>query len=114
VRDLLVSVLAAALLAALGLAALAAVTLAPWVVALQLADARRRSAAGWGAAALAGSGLALAVGLVLHQAGAGTALAAGALLVLAWAVPVALWRSGLPAQDRVGAHQQGAAARPGR
>jgi hypothetical protein len=105
VRDLLLSVLAAAALVALGLAALAAVTLAPFVVALQAADARHRSAARWGAAALAGSGAALAAALVLLVTGAPAALAALAAAALAWTVPAVLWRSG-PGARPVGAHQQ--------
>jgi len=104
VRDLLVSVLAAAVITALGLAALSAVTLAPWLVALQAADTRRRSAAGWGAAALAGSAAALAVATGLLLVGAPVVLVSLAAVVLAWAVPVGLWRAG-PGARPLGAHQ---------
>jgi len=104
VRDLVLPVLAAAVFVALGLAALSAVTLAPFVVALQLADARRRSAAAWGAAALAAAGAALGVALVLLLAGGHPVVAGLAGAALAWAVPAVLWRSG-PGTRPVGAHQ---------
>jgi hypothetical protein len=105
VRDLLLSVLAAAALTALGLAALSAVTLAPFVVTLQLADARRRSAAGWGAAALAGSGVSLAVAVGVLLAGGPSTVAGLAALAGSWAVPSAVWRSGAADPSRIGAHQ---------
>jgi hypothetical protein len=105
VVDLLVSVLAASVLAALALAALAAVTLAPFVVALQAADARHRSAARWGALALAGSGTALAAGAVLHGLGARGLVAGPAVLVLAWAAPLAARRARAGDPDLLGVHR---------
>ena len=103
-RDLLLSVLAAAVLVTVGLAALAALTLVPFVVALQAADARCRSTARWGAAALAGSIAALAVALGLLVIGTPPAVAALVAAALAWTVPAVLWRAGRGARP-LGAHQ---------
>jgi hypothetical protein len=105
VRDLVLSVVAASALAALGLAALAALTLAPFVAALQVADARHRSAARCGAAARAGSGAALTLALVLLLKGVPPAVAGLLALVVAWAVPAAVWRSPAGDRSRIGAHQ---------
>ena len=89
--DLLLAALVFPLLVALGLALLAALTLVPFVVALQMADARRFSTARWGAVAITCSlvGLALAALVVRSD----TLPTAGALvpLALTWGGPAALW-----------------------
>ena len=59
--DTLLAAIVFAVIVAVGLAGLAAVTLVPFVLALQMADARRFSTARWGAVTLAGSLLGLAV-----------------------------------------------------
>jgi hypothetical protein len=58
VLDLLVSVVLVVLVAAVGLALAVALTVAPFVVAVDMAERRRFSTARWGGLALAGSGLA--------------------------------------------------------
>ena len=108
--DLLLAVVAAGLLVALALALLSAVTLAPFVVALQLAEARRFSTARWGALALAGVGVALLVALVLVRGDRVSLPVALLALLLAWGVPAGLWL--LTEQDtgfggRAGRHEQG-------
>lgn len=67
--DLLAATAVFTALVALGLAALAAVTLVPFVLTLQRAQARRLSSARWGAVSLVGSLVALALFLLLVREG---------------------------------------------
>lgn len=106
--DLLLAAVSLSLICALGLALLAAVTLAPFVVALQMADARAFSAARWGTVTLAGSLLGLAVALLVYRSGSLANIAALLPLLLTWAGPGALWLlSGEEALigGRAGAHE---------
>jgi type II secretory pathway component PulK len=91
VLDLLLAVVAVAVLVAVALALLAAVTLVPFVVALQMADARRFSTARWGAVALLGSALGLAAALVVLRAERVPDLVGLLPLALTWLGPGALW-----------------------
>ena len=68
--ELLLAVVWTALLVVVALALLSAVTLAPFVVGLQMAEARRFSTARWGALTLAGVGVAMMLALVLLRGGA--------------------------------------------
>lgn len=88
--DLLLAVGAAALIVAVGLALLTAVTLAPFVVGLQLAEARGLSTARWGALTLAGVGMALLLALVLVSGDRVATPLAMLPLLLAWGGPAAL------------------------
>ena len=106
--DLLLAVGAAALLVAGGLALLTAVTLAPFVVGLQLAEARGLSTARWGGLTLAGVGVALLLALVLVSRDRVATPVALLPLLLAWGGPAALRL--LPAGaarlgGRAGAHE---------
>lgn len=89
--DLLLAVGTTALLVAVGLALLAAVTLVPFVVALQLAEARRFSTARWGALTLLGTGVALLLVLLLVRTDRVATPVALLPLLLTWGGPVALW-----------------------
>ena len=89
--DLLLAVGTAALLVALALGLLSAVTLAPFVVGLQMAEARRFSTARWGALTLAGVGVALLLALVLVRGDRVATPVALLPLLLAWGGPAALW-----------------------
>lgn len=107
--DLLLAVGTAALLVAVGLALLSALTLAPFVVALQMAEARRFSTARWGALTLAGTGVALLLVLVLVRGDRLATPIALLPLLLTWGGPAALWL--LAEQDtglggRAGRHEQ--------
>jgi hypothetical protein len=108
VLDLLLAAVTFPLIVALGLAALAAVTLVPFVVALQMADRRRFSTARGGVVALGGSLLGLAGALLLWRAEGVPTSATLLPLLLTWGGPGALW---LLADDdvrvggRAGAHE---------
>jgi hypothetical protein len=108
VLDLLLAAIGFPLIVALALALLAAVTLAPFVVALQMADARGFPTGRWGVVALAASLLGLGLALVFYRSDRIQPLAALLPLLLTWAGPGAL--SLLSAQDaevggRAGAHE---------
>ena len=89
--DLLLAVVATAVLVALALLLLSAVTLAPFVVGLQLAEARRFSTARWGVLTLAGVGVALLLALVLVRGDRVATPVALLPLLLAWGGPATLW-----------------------
>ncbi|MCW2679408.1 MAG: hypothetical protein JWM62_809 [Frankiales bacterium] len=106
--DLLLAAVVFPLILAVGLALLAAVTLAPFVVALQMADERAFSATRWGAIALAASLVGLALALLFYRSERIPTLAALLPLVLTWTGPGLLWL--LTAQEarlggRSGAHE---------
>ena len=106
--DLLLAAIAFPLIVALGLALLAAVTLAPFVVALHMADQRAFSTGRWGSIALAGSLLGLALALLLYRSDRLPDLAAVLPLLLTWVGPGLLWLlSGQEAVvgGRAGAHE---------
>lgn len=88
--DLLLATLAFTAVVALGLLALAAVTLVPFVLALQTAERRGFSTARWGAVSLVASvaGVLLVLLVLRSEAPRWGVLPP---LVLAWAAPVALW-----------------------
>lgn len=89
--DLLLAAVAFPLIVAVALALLAAVTLVPFVVALQMADSRRFSTTRWGAVALLGSGVGLLLALVFYRSESVPSAAALLPLVITWAGPGALW-----------------------
>jgi len=103
--DLLVATAVVTALVALGLALLAAVTLVPFVLTLRRAEAHRLSSARWGTVSLAGSLVALALGLLLVRQGSGAV--AVAALPLAFLGPLLLWAlDGHPAVGgRAGRHE---------
>ena len=106
--DLLLSAVAFPLILALALALLAAVTLAPFVVALQMADRRVFSTARWGAVAIGFSLLGLALFAVFYRSDRIPTLAALMPLALTWGGPGALWLlTGEEAEvgGRAGAHE---------
>lgn len=88
--DLLLAVVTTALLVALALALLSAVTLAPFVVGLQLAQARQFSTARWGALTLAGIGVGLLLALLLVRGDRVVTPVALLPLLLTWGAPAAL------------------------
>ena len=89
--DLLLAALVFPLLVALGVAGLAAVTLVPFVVALQMADARRFSTARWGALTIACSLVGLALAALVVRSDTLPSVAALLPLALTWAGPAGLW-----------------------
>ena len=89
--DLLLAAVAFPLILAVGLAALAAVTLAPFVVALQMAESRGFSTTRWGVVALLGSLLGLLLALVFFRSDRLPAPAALLPLTFTWAGPGLLW-----------------------
>lgn len=89
--DLLLAAVAFPLIVAFALALLAAVTLVPFVAALQMAETRRFSTARWGAIALVAIGLGLLLALVFYRSDSVPSAAALLPLVLTWAGPGALW-----------------------
>lgn len=91
VLDLLLAVGTTALLVGLALALLSAVTLAPFVIGLQMAQARRFSTARWGALTLVGVGLGLLLALLLVRGDRVATPVALLPLLLAWGGPAALW-----------------------
>lgn len=107
--DLLLAVGASVVLVALAMALLSAVTLAPFVVALQLAERRRFSTARWGALTLAGSVVGLVLVLLLVRSDRLPTAVALLPLLLTWSGPAVLW---LLAGDevavggRAGRHEQ--------
>ena len=106
--DLLLSAIAFPLILALALALLAAVTLAPFVVALQMADSRAFSTGRWGLVALVGSLFGLALAFVFYRSDRIPTLAALMPLTLTWFGPGALWLlTGEEAEvgGRAGAHE---------
>jgi hypothetical protein len=108
VLDLLLALIGFPLIVALALALLAAVTLAPFVVALQMADARGFPTGRWGVVALVSSLLGLALTLVFYRWDRVAPFAALLPLLLTWAGPGAL--ALLSADDsevggRAGAHE---------
>lgn len=106
--DLVLAAVAFPLIVAAGLAVLAALTLAPFVVALQMADARSFSATRWGVVALAGSVLGLLLALVFSRSDRIPSLAALLPLTFTWAGPGLLWMLTGSEQlvgGRAGAHE---------
>ena len=106
--DLLLAAVVAPLILALALALLAALTLVPFVVALQMADARGFSTTRWGAVALAGSLLGLALALLVLRSDRLPDLLMVVPLGLTWLGPGCLWL--LTPEDvaiggRAGAHE---------
>ena len=89
--DLLLAAVAFPVILGLGLALLAGVTLVPFVLALQMADSRRFSTARWGALALVGSLLGLALAFVFYRSDSVPNAAALLPLLLTWAGPGGLW-----------------------
>jgi hypothetical protein len=89
VTEALLSTAVGVLLAAVGLAGLLLLTVAPCVVAVELAERRRLGSARWGAAAAVCSAVGLGCAAVAVRHGLGTVPAAlGALAT--WTVPLAL------------------------
>jgi predicted membrane protein len=108
VIDLLLAALTFPLILAVGLALLAAVTLVPFVVALQMADERAFSTTRWGAISLAGSIVGLLLALVFYRSDRISTLAALLPLSFTWTGPGLLWLlSGEEAAvgGRSGAHE---------
>ena len=106
--DLLLAAVTFPLILAVGIALLAAVTLVPFVVALQMADSRRFSTTRWGIVALGGSLLGLALFAAFYRSDRIPTLAALMPLVLTWTGPGALWLlTGEEAEvgGRAGAHE---------
>ena len=106
--DLLLAAVGFPLIVAVALALLAAVTLAPFVLALQMAEARGFPTGRWGTVALAASLLGLALALVFYRWDRVPTLGALLPLLLTWAGPGAL--ALLSADDaevggRAGAHE---------
>jgi hypothetical protein len=91
VIDLVLAAVVFPLLLAVGLVALSLVTLAPFVVALQMADTRRFSTTRWGAVALVGSLVGLALAAYFLRSDRLPTVAALLPLLLTWAGPGALW-----------------------
>jgi predicted membrane protein len=87
VTDLVLAAIVFPLIVALGLALLAAVTLVPFVLALQMAEARSFSPTRWGAVALAGSVVGLLLALVLYRSDRIASVAALLPLTLALTGP---------------------------
>lgn len=103
--DLLLAAVALTALVAVGLAVLAALTVVPFMVSLQLAEARRFSPTRWGTLALAGSVFGLAVAALILRADSPTALAAvGLLPMLACPALLKLLPPGDPLGGRTGRH----------
>ena len=104
--DLLGATLAVTLIVALGLVLLAAITLLPFFVTLQRADALRFSTARWGAVSLVGSLLAVAFALLVLRSDR-SALLAVLGLPLAGLGPLllALFEGGERVGGRAGRHE---------
>ena len=106
--DLLLALIGFPLIVAVALALLSAVTLVPFVVALQMADRRGFPTGRWGVVALAGSLVGLGLALVFYRSDRIPTLAALLPLMLTWTGPGAL--SLLSENDaeiggRAGAHE---------
>ena len=107
--DLLLAAVAFPLIVALALALLAAVTLVPFVAALQMAQTRAFSTTRWGAFALVACAIGLLLALVFYRSDSVPSAAALLPLVLTWAGPGALWLlTGEEAAigGRAGAHER--------
>jgi hypothetical protein len=102
VVEVLLSVVVVAVLLTLALAALLAVTVAPLVVALARGERVGASPARVGAAAVAGSLVALLMADAVRRAGA--APTAPVALLLAWVVPLAVVRAPRHWLGRTGRH----------
>ena len=89
--DLVLAAVAFPLIVALALALLAALTLVPFVLALQMAEHRAFSTGRWGLVALAGSVVGLGLALVFHRSDRVPDLAALLPLVFTFAGPGILW-----------------------
>lgn len=106
--DLLLAAVAFPLVLAVGLAALAAMTLAPFVVALQMAESRSFSTTRWGLVALTGSVVGLLLALVFYRSDRIPGPAALLPLTFTWAGPGLLWLltgSEALVGGRAGAHE---------
>ena len=106
--DLLLAAVTFPLIVALGLALLAAVTLVPFVVALQMAQTRSFSTGRWGTIAVVGSLVGLALAAVFFRSDRLPDVAAVLPLLVTWAGPGLLWLlSGEEAVvgGRAGAHE---------
>ena len=102
--DLLLATLALVVLVAVALAVLAALTVIPFVVTLQLAEARRFSLFRWGAISLAGSVFGLLVALAVLRGDGPTALAAVGLPIVAGPALLLLLPTRDPLGGRAGRH----------
>ena len=89
--DLLLAAVAFPLIVALSLALLAAVTLVPFVLALQMADTRAFSTARWGTVALLGSLVGIALALRFYRSDSIPDAASLLPLVFTFAGPAGLW-----------------------
>lgn len=106
--DLLLAAVTFPLIVAVALAALAAVTLLPFVLALQMADVRAFSTARWGAISVVGSLVGLLLFLVVLRSDRVPTPVALLPLVFTWAGPGGLWLlTGEEARigGRAGAHE---------
>jgi len=91
VLDLLLALVAFPLILALALALLSAVTLVPFVLALQMAEARGFATARWAVVALAGSLLGLGLAVLIYTSDRVLPVAALLPLIFTWSGPAALW-----------------------
>lgn len=89
--DLLLAAVTFPLVVAVVLALLSAVTLVPFVLALQMAEQRAFSTARWGVVALVGSLVGLLLALVFFRSDRIPAPAALLPLTFTWAGPGLLW-----------------------
>ncbi len=106
--DLLLAAVAFPLIVALGLVVLALLTLVPFVLALQMADARAFSTTRWGVVSLVGSGVGLLLALVFLRSDRLPGPIALLPLAVTFAGPGLLWLlSGEEALvgGRAGAHE---------
>lgn len=104
--DLLAATAAATVVVAVALALLAAVTLVPFVVTLQRADARGVAAARWAVVSLVGSVAGLAAVLLIVRSDRPTALAVfGLLPVLAGPALLSLLSKNEAVSGRAGRHR---------
>jgi len=106
--DLVLAAVTFPLILAAGLAALATVTLAPFVLALQMADSRGFSTTRWGVVALLGSMLGLLLALAFYRSDRIPAPAALLPLSFTWTGPGLLWLltgSEALVGGRAGAHE---------
>ena len=89
--DLLLAAVTFPLIVAAALAVLAGFTLVPFVLALEMADRRRFSSTRWGAIAITGSLVGLALTLLFVRSDRVPSVIALLPLLLTWAGPSALW-----------------------
>jgi hypothetical protein len=106
VVDVVLAMIAVAVLLTVGVVALLGVTAVPFLVALWHAERQRASPVRVGVAAVAGSALSLALAGLVTRTGASPAVAMLPLL-LSWVVPVAVTRApkGVRWLGRVGRHE---------